>query len=441
MHIDTLIHARWIVPVTPGNPILERHSLAIRAGRILEVLPTAEAAGKYRPASEHALTKHALIPGLINAHTHASMTLLRGIADDLPLMTWLHEHIWPAEQRWMSEEFVHDGTQLALAEMIRSGTTCFNDMYFFPDVTARASAAAGVRATVGLIVLDFPTIWAANPDEYLHRGLEVHDQFRNHPLVRTAFAPHAPYSVSDGPLQRVAVMADELEIPIHIHLHETRDEVKHSLAHHGKRPLARLAELGLLSPALMAVHMTQLDQAELESFADSGASVVHAPESNLKLASGFCPAQKLLDLGVNLALGTDGAASNDDLDMLGEMRSAALLAKGVNADARALPAHTVLRMATLNGAAALGIAEETGSLEPGKSADVVAIDLGRAETQPVYNAVSQIVYSAGREQVSDVWVAGKRLLNNRVLTTLDLDEILERTADWQARIAADRQGG
>jgi 5-methylthioadenosine/S-adenosylhomocysteine deaminase len=437
VQIDTLIHARWIVPVTPGDPILEHHSLAIQGGRILAILPTTEATTQYQPIAEHQLSRHALIPGLINAHTHASMSLLRGIADDLPLMTWLNEHIWPAERRWVSEEFVHDGTQLALAEMIRSGTTCFNDMYFFPDVTARAVAAAGIRASVGLIVLDFPTVWAANPDEYLRRGLEVHDQFRNHPLIRTAFAPHAPYSVSDAPLQRVGVMADELEIPVHIHLNETRDEVKHSLAQYGERPLARLARLGLLSPSLVAVHMTQPEDAELPAFADSGASVVHAPESNLKLASGFCPVQKLLELGVNLALGTDGAASNDDLDMLGEMRTAALLAKGVNADARALPAHRVLRMATLNGATALGIAEETGSLEPGKSADIVAIDLGQAETQPVYNPVSQIVYAAGREQVSDVWVAGKRLLQNRELTTLDLDGILELAAAWQARIAGE----
>jgi len=440
VHIDTLIHARWIIPVIPGDPVLEYHSLAIQGRRILEILPTSEVADRYHSNAELRLTRHALIPGLINAHTHASMSLLRGVADDLPLMTWLNEHIWPAERRWVSEEFVHDGTQLALAEMLRSGTTCFNDMYFFPDVTARAAAAAGIRASVGLIVLDFPTVWAANPDEYLHRGLEVHDQFRNHPLVRTAFAPHAPYSVSDAPLQRLGVMANELEIPIHIHLHETRDEVKHSLAQYGERPLARLTKLGLLSPALMAVHMTQLEEAELHAFATSGASVVHAPESNLKLASGFCPAQKLLELGVNLALGTDGAASNDDLDMLGEMRTAALLAKGLNADARALPAHQVLRMATLNGAIALGIADEIGSLEPAKSADIVAIDLGQVETQPVYNPVSQIVYSAGREQVTDVWVAGKRLLSNRALTSLDLSELLSRATEWQARIAGDRTG-
>jgi 5-methylthioadenosine/S-adenosylhomocysteine deaminase len=440
LNVDTLLHARWIIPVSVGDPILEGHSLAIRGGRILEILPSAEARGKYIAEQEQTLAEHALIPGLVNAHTHTAMSLLRGIADDLPLMTWLHEHIWPAEARWVNEEFVHDGSQLAIAEMLRSGTTCFNDMYFFPEVTGQAAATAGIRATVGLILLDFPTAWAQDPDEYLHRGLRVHDQFRSHPLIQTAFAPHAPYSVSDEPLQRVRVMADELEIPIHMHLHETRDEIQHSLREHGQRPLARLERLGLLSPSLIAVHMTQLEEAEVGAFAASGGSLVHAPESNLKLASGFCPLAKLLAAGVNLALGTDGAASNNDLDMLGEMRTAALLAKGVARDASAVPAAAVLRMATINGARALGLGEETGSLEPGKSADIAAIHLGGIETQPVYNPLSQIVYSAGRHQVSDAWVAGRQLLRKRELTTVDSEAIGARAREWQARITAGRRG-
>ncbi len=440
MNVDTLLHARWIIPVTAGDPVLEGYSLAIRGGRIVEILPSAEARGKYIAEQEQSLPEHALIPGLVNAHTHAAMSLLRGIADDLPLMTWLHEHIWPAEARWVNEEFVHDGSQLAIAEMLRGGTTCFNDMYFFPEVTGQASATAGIRATVGLILLDFPTAWAQDPDEYLHRGLQVHDQFRSHPLIQTAFAPHAPYSVSDQPLERVRVMADELEIPIHMHLHETRDEIQHSLQQYGERPLARLERLGLLAPSLIAVHMTQLEEAEVGAFAAGGGSLVHAPESNLKLASGFCPLAKLLAAGVNLALGTDGAASNNDLDMLGEMRTAALLAKAVARDASAVPAAAVLRMATINGARALGLAEETGSLEPGKSADIAAINLGAIETQPVYNPLSQIVYAAGRHQVSDVWVAGRQLLRKRELTTLDSEAISARAREWQARIASGRRG-
>ncbi len=414
--------------------MLRKHSLAILGGRITELLPTDQARAKYRADDEIDLPGHALIPGLINTHTHAAMSLLRGIADDLPLMIWLHEHIWPAERRWVNEEFVRDGSQLAIAEMLRSGTTCFNDMYFFPDVTARVAAAAGIRATVGLIVVDFPTIWAASSEEYLHRGIAVHDQWRNHHLVRTAFAPHAPYSVSDQPLERIRVMADELEIPIHMHVHETRDEIRQSLRDHGKRPLQRLQELGLLSPSLIGVHMTQLEDEELESYAASGGQVVHVPESNLKLANGYCPVKRLLEAGVNVALGTDGAASNNDLDMFGEMRTTALLAKGMNRDPAALPAPQVLRMATIHGARALGIGDETGSLEVGKSADVTAVDLAAIETQPVYNPVSQLVYAAGRHQVTDVWIAGRRVLSKRELTTLDPEEILSRAADWQHKI-------
>jgi len=316
--VDTLIHAAWIVPVEPDDRVLDDHSLAIHEGRLVAVLPTADARRSYRATAEIELPAHALIPGLVNAHTHAAMTLLRGLADDLHLMDWLQHHVWPAEARWVNEEFVQDGTELALAEMLRGGTTCFNDMYFFPEVTARTAAAAGLRATVGLILIDFPTGYAGNADDYLAKGLALHDAYRNHPLIRTAFAPHAPYSVSDAPLARVRVLADELDIPVHMHVHETAHEVEQAMAQQGRRPLARLQELGLVSPSLLAVHMTQLTDAEIGQCAAAGVSVVHCPESNLKLASGFCPVQRLLQAGVNVALGTDGAASNNDLDMLGD---------------------------------------------------------------------------------------------------------------------------
>ncbi len=438
MNVDTLIHAEWIIPVDPENRVLEHHSLAVRSGRIEAILPTAEAQQRFRAEETVDLPGHALIPGLINAHTHAAMNLLRGLADDLPLMTWLNEHIWPAERRWVSEEFVHDGTQMALLEMLRSGTTCFNDMYFFPEVTARAATMAGIRACAGLIVIDFPSAWAENADEYLRKGLEVHDQFRTHPLIHTSFAPHAPYTVSDAPLQRIATLAEELDIPIHMHLHETRDEVTQGLRSHGKRPLARMDELGLISPRLQAVHMTQLEPDEIDLLATNSAHVVHCPESNLKLASGTSPvAEKLIPAGINCALGTDSSASNNDLNMIGEMRTAALLAKGETVNASALPARTALRMATINGAKALGIDEEAGSLEPGKSADLVALDLGRPETQPVYNPESQLVYACSREQVRHVWVAGRHLLRDREALTLDEDEILAKARHWRNRIGSD----
>jgi 5-methylthioadenosine/S-adenosylhomocysteine deaminase len=432
--VDTLIHSRWIAPVEPAATLLEHHSLAIHEGRILDILPTGQALTTYTASVEHSLDRHLLIPGLINAHTHAAMSLLRGLADDLPLNDWLNDHIWPAESRWVNEEFVHDGTQLAMAEMLRCGTTCFNDMYYFPDITARVAASCGMRASVGLIVLDFPTVWAHDADEYISRGLAVHDQYRGDPLIKTLFAPHAPYTVSDKPLEHIRVLADELDIGIHMHVHETVDEVDKAIELTGKRPLQRLQDLGLLSPAMLAVHMTQLSAEEISLYAASGGHVVHCPESNLKLASGFCPAQALHAAGINIALGTDGAASNNDLDMLGEMRTAALLGKAVSDDASALPAHTILEMATLNGARALGIDADAGSLLRGKWADIAAVCLDTIESQPVYNPVSQLVYACGREQVTDVWVAGRQLLKDRRLTTLDDNDILERTRDWRARI-------
>jgi 5-methylthioadenosine/S-adenosylhomocysteine deaminase len=434
--IDTLIHARWIVPVEPDNRLYQRHSLAVDEGRVLGILPTDQARLTYTAAVEHDLDQHLLIPGLVNAHTHTAMSLLRGLADDLPLNEWLNNHIWPAESRWVNEEFVHDGCRLAMAEMLRGGTTCFNDMYFFPDVAARAASHCGMRACVGLIVIDFPTVWAQDADEYISRGLAVHDHYRGNPLIRTAFAPHAPYTVSDGPLERVRMLADELDIGIHMHVHETVEEIRTAVELTGARPLARLQELGLVSPALMAVHMTQLTPEEIDGYAGSGGHIVHCPESNMKLASGFCPVAELAGAGVNIALGTDGPASNNDLDMIGEMRAAALLGKLVSGDASALPAHEVLRMATLNGALALGLGEQTGSLTPGKWADMTAIHLDTIETQPLYDPVSQLVYACGRDQVTDVWVAGQHLLKERQLTTLDVHEVLHRARDWQARIGA-----
>ncbi len=434
--VDTLLHAPWIIPVEPDDRVLIDHCLVVHEGRIVAILPSAEARQQYQATADISLAGHVLIPGLINTHTHAAMSLLRGLADDLPLMDWLQQHIWPAESRWINEEFIHDGTELAVAEMLRGGTTCFNDMYFFPDVTARAAAAAGIRATVGLILIDFPTAYAADADEYLAKGLALHDEYRNHPLIRTAFAPHAPYSVSDQPLDRVRILADELEIPIHMHIHETAHEIELSQASCGKRPLARLDDLGVVSPALLAVHMTQLTDAEIELCAANAVSVLHCPESNLKLASGFCPVQRLLDAGVNVALGTDGAASNNDLDMFGEMRSAALLAKAVSGDASAVPAYQALKMATLNGAQALGMAEQTGSLVAGKWADICAVRLDEIEAAPHYHPLSQLVYASGRHQVTDVWVAGEHLLKDRALTRLDEADILRRTHDWQQRISA-----
>ncbi len=434
MQAELLIHADWILPVDASDETLAKHSLAIADGRIAALLPRTEAEAQIDATRTLDLPGHVLIPGLINAHTHSPMSLLRGLADDLPLMTWLHEHIWPAEGRWVDQEFVADGTRLALLEMLRGGVTCFNDMYFHAEVTAKVCAEAGMRVVAGMIVVDFPTRYADNAHDYLHRGLELHDRYRGHPLVRPAFAPHSTYTVSEEPLQRIRTLADELDAQVHIHLHETRDEVQQVLGMHGERPIARLDRFGLLGPQLIAVHMTQLEDEEILRLADTGAHVVHCPESNLKLASGFCPVHDLIAAGVNVALGTDGAASNNDLNVLGELRTAALLAKGVSGMANAVPAEQALRMATWNGAKALGLEDEIGSLEVGKAADVVALDLDNPHTQPMYHPCSQLVYAASSHQVRQVWIGGRQVVRDGAVLTLDPDAIIKAARGWGERI-------
>lgn len=434
MNIDLLIHAGWVIPVEPENAVFENQSLAINKGRILGILPRREAESKYQPDTVQQLNRHALIPGFVNCHTHAAMSYLRGIADDLPLMQWLNDFIWPLEQKWVSEQFVADGTELAIAEMLRGGTTCFNDMYFFPEASAQQAIKAGIRANIGMILIDFPSAWADNADEYIAKGLAVHDEFRHQPLISTGFAPHAPYTVCDDSFRKIRTLADELEVPIHIHLHETQTEIKESIEQFGVRPLERMKSLDLLDRNLIAVHMTQMTDSDVDAFAESGGSIVHCPESNLKLASGFCPVARLLKAGINVALGTDSAASNNDLDMLGEAKTAALLAKGVDGSADAVPAHMALRMATIHGAMALGLEHEIGSLEVGKSADITAISMDTLETLPLFDPVSQLVYSANRNQVTDVWVAGKHVLKSRKLANLNMESIIEKTAYWRSRL-------
>ncbi|MEY4717459.1 MAG: hypothetical protein RL563_77 [Pseudomonadota bacterium] len=440
MQVDLIIQAKWIIPVEPDTVIHEDHALVIHEGRIVDLLPSHRAVESYEALAIENLENHVLIPGMVNCHTHAAMSLLSGIADDLPLMDWLENHIWPAEQQWVSESFVRDGSELAIAEMLRGGTTCFNDMYFFPEIVAQQAMKHGIRANIGLIVFDFPTVWAENADAYLEKGLALHEALRHQPLISLSFAPHAPYTVSDAPLEKLRTFADEMDLTIHMHVHETRYEVEEQLKNTEQTPLQRLHELGLLSPAFIAVHMTQLTEEQIAFYAQTGGHIVHCPESNLKLASGFCPVAACLEAGINVALGTDGAASNNDQDMLAEMRTAALLAKGVAGNAAAVPAMQALQMATINGARALGLDHEIGSLVAGKAADIVAIDLSDLETQPVFNPLAQLVYAASRHQVSDVWVAGNRVLKQRELKTLDLSQLRQRVADWQQKLAGRHPG-
>jgi len=433
---DLLIEAGHTVPVAPHGVVLHDHAIAIDKGVILAVLPRDEARARYAPKETVSRPDAVLIPGLVNAHTHNPMTLMRGVADDLPLKVWLQQHVWPIEGAVIGSDFVADGCTLAIAEMLRGGTTCANENYFFPDVQAATYKKFGFRARIGLPVIDFPTAWAKSDDEYFDRAGEVHDQWRDDALITTAFAPHAPYTVDDDNFSRVRMLADQLDIPVHLHLHETAQEVQQSIDQYGMRPIARLDRLGLFNDRLIAVHMTQLTEAEIHLCAERGVSVVHCPESNLKLASGFCPACALMKAGVTLAIGTDGAASNNDLDMVGETRTAAILAKAVAEDAAALSAAEALRAATWGGAKAMGLDDVIGTLEPGKQADIACIDLGQIETQPLHQVISQIVYATGRHQVSDVWIAGKPRLRDRQLVGMDEAGILANARQWRERIGA-----
>ena len=433
--LDLLLLPTWLVPVEPAGVVLKDHGVGIRDGRIVFIGPRAQAL-KLVATQTRELPDMLLSPGLINAHGHAAMTLFRGMADDLPLMTWLEQHIWPAEAKWVDEDFVRDGTNLAIAEQIKGGITCFSDMYFFPKVASECVHNSGIRAQIAIPILDFPIPGASNADESLRQAVEMFADLKFHPRIKIAFGPHAPYTVGDENLEKIRVIADELDAAIHMHVHETAFEVHQAVEQNAERPVARLARLGLLGPRFQAVHMTQISDDDLAMLVESNSSVIHCPESNLKLASGFCPVERLWQAGVNVAVGTDGAASNNDLDLLGETRTAALLAKAVAGSATALDAHRALRMATLNGARALGIEGDTGSIEIGKAADMVAFDLSGLAQQPVYDPVSQLIYATGRDCVKHLWVGGKQLLDDRRLTRLDEQQLSATARAWGERISS-----
>ena len=435
--VDCLISPGWIIPMIPAGTVLTDCSGAISDGRIVAILPDREARRRFRAAEEYPLPNCALMPGLINSHGHGAMSLLRGLADDLPLHAWLNDHIWPTESRWVSEEFVRDGTELAIAEMLLSGTTCFADMYFFPDQVAAAARGAGIKAQVAFPVLEFPSAWARDAEEYIHKGLALYDELKDDSLISIAFGPHAPYTVADGTLQKIVSLAGELDAAIHIHLHETADEVETALAREGRRPLDKLLAFGALGPQTQCAHMTQISASDLEAVQRTGTHVLHCPHSNMKLASGFCPTPDLINAGVNVALGTDGAASSNGLSLFSAMNLASLMAKGRSGDPRVLGAQQSLAMATINGARALDRESETGSIETGKAADLIAVDLSALQTQPLYNPLSQLVYIDCSRQVSHVWVDGRLLVAGGKLLTLDQDQLLDKARYWQQKISSD----
>jgi 5-methylthioadenosine/S-adenosylhomocysteine deaminase len=432
--IDTLLHPRWIVPIIPRGVVYEHYSIAIHAGKIVDILATSEGKKQYQADNEIELVEHVVLPGLVNAHAHSPMVLLRGLADDMVLMDWLEQYIWPAENKLVNAEFIRDGMRLAMAEMISSGTTCFNEHYFYPDLSVNFIAEVGMRARVGLMVIDMSFPWSNNAEDCLNKAKQRLAQGPPNELIQFSMAPHSPHTNDDSILLEIKGLSEQFNLPIHMHVHETAYEISKSLADYGKRPLQRLADLGLLSPLLQNVHMTQVIDEDIELLINSGSHVVHCPESNLKLASGYCPVQRLREAGINIALGTDGAASNNDLDLFGEMRTAAMIGKAIANDPTATSATDILEMATLGGAKALGFDKEIGSIEPGKAADLIALDFNHLNTQPVYHPISHLVYACHSTQVSDVWVAGRQLLKNHKLQTLDRAECIAVAQKWRSRI-------
>ena len=430
-----MVHPAWILPIIPRGEVLSEHSLVVQQGRIAALLPTPEA--EQIEAEQHVhLPSQVLMPGLVNAHGHSAMSLLRGVADDAPLLTWLQDHIWPLEAHFVSEEFVADGTDLALAELLLGGTTTLSDMYFFPEVTAQRVQAAGMRAQLVFPIIDVATAWARDSDSCLEKGLALRDDHRDDDLVDVGFGLHATYSVSEATLRKVSTLTNELDAPMQIHLHETRSEVQSAVESTGERPVALLDRLGLLGPRSQCVHMTSLSSEDIQRLVDNNSHVVHCPRSNMKLASGICPVHRLHQAGVNVALGTDGAASNNRLSMLAELQSAALLAKLEQYEATALPAGAALEMATLGGARALGLEDKVGSLEVGKLADMIALDLSGVNTQPLSNIMSQVVYATTGSELTHSWIAGRCLVSEGHLTTLDLDTITARAGRWPEKFRA-----
>ncbi len=439
INADLIIEARWIAAVDVKKTLLEYYSVIVQAGILIDLLPTAQARLKYTASSLVCLDEHVLIPGLINTHTHTPMTLMRGIADDLPLMTWLNGHIWPAERAVVAESYVQDASLLGCAEMLSGGTTCFNDMYFYPKATAAAVNQAGMRANLGLTVLEFATSYASDADDYLQKGFESHDSWRGNSRITSSIAPHAPYTVSNQTFEKVVTYAEQLGLGIHTHVHETRDEIQQSETTYGVRPLQRLAKLGLLGPSFVAAHGVHLLPHEIDLLAEHGCHVVHCPSSNLKLGSGVAPVTTLLKNGVNVSIGTDGAASNNRLDMFSEMRLTALLAKGVNEDATLLPAHQALEMVTINAARSLGLEDKIGSIEIGKQADLAAVKLSDFSISPCYDPISHLVYACGREHVTHTWVAGALCYCNGVYANIEPIELKEIIQKWQPKLKQYKQ--
>jgi 5-methylthioadenosine/S-adenosylhomocysteine deaminase len=433
---DLLLTNAHVLTMDEGFTVHAPGSVAIGAGRILGI---GDIESAYEPLDTLDCRGRVVLPGLVNAHTHAPMTLLRGLADDLRLDVWLMGYMMPVEREFVRPDFVALGTRLACAEMIRSGTTCFADMYYFEDSVAEATAASGLRALCGQTVLKFPSPDAASFEDALARAREFIVRWSGHELILPAVAPHAPYTCTTEILRSCAELACEFDVPLHTHLAETSFEVEQSRREHGMPVVPWVKKQRLFDARVLAAHCVHVDEGEIRALKDAGAGIAHNPTSNLKLGSGVAPIVKMLDLGAAVGIGTDGAASNNDLDMFEEMRLAALLAKGVSGDPTALPARQALAMATRLGARAMHCDAITGSLEPGKRADLIVVDLDRSHNVPRFvrdpNGIyAQLVYASKASDVVDVMCNGRWLMRDHRLLTLDEDELRSAAADIAHRV-------
>ena len=440
--VDLLLDARWVAPMTTtpdsvnenSTLLLENHTCVVHDGMIIDVLPTHISRKQYQAQFEYSLGEHLLMPGLFNGHAHAAMSLLRGFADDHPLMTWLEQHIWPAEAAHVSTAFVKTGTELALCEMLASGVTCFNDMYFFPETVCELLDTTGLRGCVSGPILEFPTSWGKNANDYIDKNTDIIQQYKNHPLIAAGYGPHAPYTVSNTTFEKIIQQATSEQTWIHTHLHETAFEIHQSMTDFGMRPTERLNKLGFFDIQSQAVHMTQITDIDIEILAGKPCHVVHCPESNLKLASGFTPIGKMLDANINISFGTDGAASNNDLDMVSELRTGAILAKAVSENAQTMPAYAAAYAATRGGALAFS-QQHLGCVAQGFAADIIAIDLSDLNTQPVYDPIAQFVYASNSRQISHVWVNGKLVCHHGEVKVIDTQKLKAEVKTWRATIA------
>ena len=432
---DLVLEPRLLLPIAPENTALEAAAVAVGGGEILAVDSRGALQERFPNTPRLDLPRHALMPGLVNAHGHLAMTLLRGLGESEPLKAWLETTIWPLEQRWVDAEFVRDGTRLAVAEMLACGTTTAADMYFFPEVAAQVCRDAGLRLQAAFPITAVANAYSTSIDDCFAKGLDLHDRFRDDALVTTCFGPHSAYAVDRKTLERVAMLADEVDASVHIHLHETAAEVADARRQCGSSWMQLLDAIGLLNENLQAVHMTAVTDDEIRLAAERGVRVIHCPHSNMKLASGVCPVAKFLAADAVVALGTDGAASNNGLDLFAEARLAALLAKSSSADPTALPASEVVALATIGGARALGLADRVGTIEPGKRADLIAVDLDAPAMQPLHDVFAQLVHSAAGPRVTHTFVDGKCLYADNEWRTLDIAETSARADVWRERLA------